>query len=767
MGVETAGRADAAEARPLDIESIMENLSQPQGSRAAHAKSATHPYKRLHDCKDCLATDNQGGHGVPSYATRTPGPRKPQGWTLAGRPRVSKRYLGRSLLLCRGKDSPGPIYEPRVAPTPQGPKRGDWPRQRRMGDIGRPTPGPGPAGPAQGGYEIPSTLMGCDKTRSASPACRFSRAERFPDRPGATQFISLAHSKSAPGGLGCPGPQKYFIDGRRPSSAGPSWSFGSQDAARGDRPRFNSKIFISRAHAAVSGGSSTRGPAPGQYPPDPGLGKLPADTFRAATSRTPRAPAWSIGGSVRRDAYGVPRGQSAPPERGERKDKICGALYISAEHSAKEVPRDDYPGPGHYFEGELLEGEAQQQQRRQKDAASRAIECVRAAAPSYSFGVHTDSSKRFYSSALAEGAARGRASPGPCYYPEGTAASRAAPCYSFADPDPDLAMEKGRFDVKRYIGAGIGSLAGGASPGPAEYDVIHVELPQGPAHSFARKERQLLRRIVPGPERVRFFSKELAKENFGCYSPGPKYDTTGALATSGTVRPTSVGTFGVSDRIWGESCAAEIHDKIGTSAKPYTNPGEARFFGKEYALSNLGRYSPGPKYHPSYSVSADAHSVEPSVLSGRSGDKDQSLVRREVLSGHRTSPAVSMGTRPRTKASADCRDQSPSHELTRRAAPSFGFGSAARSGVGACSQLLDAGKGDKDGVRKEVMRHIEITPGPGSFTPDFASVEIHVGSVRIGGLTDGSASPAPRRKARKEKDKKGASAGKGGAKGAK
>ena len=90
--------------------------------------------------------------------------------------------------------------------------------------------------------------------------------------------------------------------------------------------------------------------------------------------------------------------------------------------------------------------------------------------------------------------------------------------------------------------------------------------------------------ICPGPERARFLSKELAKENLGAYSPGPKYKVPDHLGDQSSVKY----TFGTSDREF-EDIAIELKDKMGTIEKPYTAPWEARFYSPEMQkVSMLG-----------------------------------------------------------------------------------------------------------------------------------------------------------------------------------
>jgi len=753
-----------------DIETIMESLQNPQGTRGL--SRAGHTHRRLADVPDCLAGDRRGVHGPPSLTSRTPPPSKPRGWTLAGKSSGGKRYLGRALL-SKGSESPGPMYLASPTTNTQYPKKHSFPREKRAFVGGRTTPGPGPAGR---GYELPSTLFGQDKTRAASPACRFGSAKRF----RTAEFISMAHSKNSNAGpAGTPGPQEYVPADSKPNArSAPAFSFASQDAAKGEeQSRFNSKVYISRAHAAVQGpsyGRNNPGPAPGQDQPSnrKGISGEPGSRFDTG-------PSWSFSSppDKDKDRDGLPpRSRSAPPPG--RANRV---QFISAAHAAKEPPRDAdmLPGPGAYFTSVQLEKEAggvspdttisqkdgMQSRGRppsylggkcellvpQRDAAARALDTVKEKAPSYSFGLHAKAGNRYYSAALAEAGPKGRESPGPCHAVDIVSST---PCYSFAGPDVEDAKERSRFEVRQYIGRGIAPPPGAESPGPAEYNVTDVELPAGPAHSFARKEKQLMKRICPAPERARFYSKELARENMGCFGPGPKYLMPGGFGKAPVSRGEK-GTFGMSDRSWPDGYQAVHAETSPAPSKPHTNPGEARYLGKEYSVSQLGRYGPGPMYNPEYCVErvAQPRAIWPPDMEAEAERQaelealNRPPERHEILSKHASAPAVSIGSRPTHKKKYDSRDHSPNAAITRPKAPSFGFGTSTRSGapippptkeLGAAG-VKGTGAHDQHHHKKQEVdrRNLEVSPGPGSFTPNYWSVMAYSRSAKVGGIADG------------------------------
>eukprot|EP01065_Artemidia_motanka_P015789 TRINITY_DN19511_c0_g1_i1.p1 TRINITY_DN19511_c0_g1~~TRINITY_DN19511_c0_g1_i1.p1 ORF type:complete len:751 (+),score=151.10 TRINITY_DN19511_c0_g1_i1:61-2253(+) len=692
----------------MDIDRLMETFTQPHAHRIAKSPLKD---KRL-DVRDCLATDTQAGLGVPSYTSRSPAAASSRGWTLAGRHGSPKRFLGKGLV-AQATHSPGPIYQPRAfTDAPSRPQ--SFPRGRRRSHTGpRDSASPGPGAR----YDIPSTLHGADKTRSASPSCKFGTADRFKGK----EFISAQHSKVAGPGSDVPGPQQYFANGQRAKN-GPEYSFGHPDGGA-PRARFNSRVFISRMHAGVSGGNHA-GPAPGIHQTD-NSGKDPESFSRAVSSQAKRAPQWTIGGGFS-DAARAHVGVDSGGRSADDSPRICQARFISAEHSAKDGPAKDShltPGPGSYHEDDRKENEKVMR----RTAESRALDCVKKRPPSHSFGALTDTSKLYAANAFSADA-KGRTSPGPCYNPDAAVSQVQAPSYSFGDPDPDVAGWKNRFEDVRYVGGGIGMRAGVDSPGPAEYEV--TDLPQGPAFSIARRERMTMKRICPSPEHARFISKELSKENFGAYSPGPKYSIAGTMGSAG-VSKSPYGTFGLSDREWADSVPQDVREKTGTAVKPYTTPGEARFISRKHAEANKGRCSPGPIYNPAHSVVKEKAAVSPHLQDGSLGQTSPQRVVQSVLSTHRTAPAVSIGGKAERLPPPDLRDSNPTDRLTRRSSPGFGFGTASRSGVGPCSQGPEASKADK---KKE---QIEVSPGPGSFTPNYTSVEQHTPGFSLGGLAEG------------------------------
>eukprot|EP01063_Lacrimia_lanifica_P022765 TRINITY_DN30298_c0_g1_i1.p1 TRINITY_DN30298_c0_g1~~TRINITY_DN30298_c0_g1_i1.p1 ORF type:complete len:689 (+),score=238.61 TRINITY_DN30298_c0_g1_i1:105-2069(+) len=494
-------------------------------------------------------------------------------------------------------------------------------------------------------YELTGTL-GPQVTRSSSPVCKIPQARRFAEGGTVKEYISSAHSKSQgvtdPGQY--PGPASYQVAVMLPGKGEVGYSFGAKGAGSN---RFNDKVYISAAHAQSSG-FGCEGPGP-----------------------QPEMTKYTV--------YGASHDVVAkrPPHM-----KFAGGPFgteVSKRGNMTVLGRDS-PGPGIY---------------------DPAVTMVKERAPEYSFGLQGNAEKRFVSSALCS-EAKGKESPGPTYYPAMEAVQAQSPGYSFASPDPtETATE--RFNEKQYIGAGLNAGTAGQSPGPAGYDA--PSLPAGPAFTIAKKEKLLMKRICPAPEKPRFISKELAKENYGCFSPGPKYAFPGTIGQAGSVAH----SFGLSDRQFSEQVAENT--TFGTTEKPYTSPGEARFYSKQHNESMRGKTSPGPKYLP-----------------------NESSVLHATLSTQTSPPAVSIGRKYRVRETDDSRSYHPSDRLIQPTSPGFGFGTASRYQSGPYNAGAEGGQG---GGRKEQDRakNIESSPGPGAFKPNYASVDHHVSACSIGGLS--------------------------------
>eukprot|EP00756_Hemistasia_phaeocysticola_P063991 Hpha_TRINITY_DN7450_c0_g1::TRINITY_DN7450_c0_g1_i1::g.95755::m.95755 len=710
-----------------DIDKMMEQLGRPVNQRS---KS---PVKdRRLEVRDCLANESPAGVGVPSFSSRSPQRTDAKGWTLAGRTSSPKQFMGKGMVN-QATASPGPIYQPRAF-TEMSSRGTSFPKSRRAGAaLGTAGPGPG------GRHDVPSTLCGQDKTRSASPGCKFGTAERF----RSNEFISPQHSRAAGSGASGPGPQQY--DGS-PSKKAPAFSFGPEFGSRVPATRFNSKAFISRMHAGAVG--PRVGPAPGSHQADCS-GKDPEGFARAYSSHSKRSPQWSIGAG-----YHEGRGQTPEPHTSSP-SRVCSARFISSEHSKAEGPTEPTPGPGAYFKDDGTSSTKDDKGRGRQDdkdkekeklgtKATRALDAVRKKAPSYSFGVLTATAKMHAANAFAADA-RGRVSPGPCYFPKLDAVQKDGPAFSFADYDPDLAYWKERFEDVRYLGGGMGCQQGTDSPGPAGY--VPYDPPRGPAYSMARKDRSNIKRISPSPDCTRFVGRELAKENYGAYSPGPKYNVAGILG-SNAVSKSALGTFGLSDREWQQSVPQDVRDKAGTAVKPYTTPGEARYISKNHAEANFGRCSPGPVYMPEDSVVREKAPTIPHIPDGSMQQTSPQRTKHFVLSTQRSPPAVGIGSKSPTRWTEDTREHHPIHALTQKQSPCFVFGSAARNGTGPFAEPgKDLGKGKKG-------EQMELSPGPGSFTPNYLSVQSHTPGLSLGGLAEGYSVTAPRNPGRPQKAKK-------------
>ncbi|KAJ9454129.1 hypothetical protein DIPPA_12201 [Diplonema papillatum] len=523
-------------------------------------------------------------------------------------------------------------------------------------------------------YDIPSTL-GAQHIRSSSPACRIGQAERFNEKI----HISAGHAKTQPNSNQLVGPATYETDTTMVNT-GPAYSFGGTITNSGEDSsscqRFNEKVFISSGHSKTMGGSTGPGPQP------------------HVTKYTVCGPNFEFGSRYKK-----------APQTKFSGTTFGGELAVRRRNEA----RPDSPGPGQY----------------QPD-----LQLAKGNAPAFSFGMHADTSKMFVSSALSTNA--GRESPGPKYYPDSMSNRKTAPAFSFADADQENSLWKSRFENNRYIGSGIGVVYGLQSPGPAVYDP--GELPVGPAFTMGARERILMKRICPAPQRARYVSKEQAKDNLGCFSPGPKYMPPSAF----DAHPHTGKTFGISDRHF----SGEAADSIGLEGgKLLRSPGEARFIGKAHVELNKGRYGPGPKYNVDGTVlktfeNMDANGTVTST----------STTAYSVDSRHRTAPAVSIGGRYESKTDCDSRMYNPDHSLTRKALPCFSFGTANRSGIGSCGQKADIDTGSSRGVKSDQdKRSIDCSPGPGAFTPHYTAVVKHTPTPALGGLSRGSEADEPKR----------------------
>eukprot|EP01006_Ploeotia_vitrea_P031653 TRINITY_DN63979_c0_g1_i1.p1 TRINITY_DN63979_c0_g1~~TRINITY_DN63979_c0_g1_i1.p1 ORF type:complete len:645 (+),score=89.38 TRINITY_DN63979_c0_g1_i1:57-1991(+) len=458
------------------------------------------------------------------------------------------------------------------------------------------------------------------------------------------EYISAAHSKGVPS-KETPAPNAYAPD--PPTEQGPSFSFTTAGSVK------PGKIFLSKQHAQHEAvGTNSPGP---MYLWSPTLISKKPPAFGFGTSeRDPRAA----------------RSQSTPPRVG----------------GSPKKREDDAPGPGSYFKDnkEFLETTT---------------------TPAWSLGaLDNPKANRFNGRALVRGVGEG--SPGPQYNPDDKAIRKQPPGSKFADNDPMAASIAKRGSEKQFISPELSThyMAGKSSPGPAVYD---QKLPSGgaPAYSMGRKEKILMKRVCPAPERARFISKELAKENMGAYSPGPKYKIPETMGIGGQYSLKF--SFGTSDRAF-EDVSVEVKEKLGTVDKPYTAPSEARYISKELQKSGMmGKHSPGPKYRPKYNLvqkEPPAHTIQ-----GKRKDKftvptkEEYEEEKEKIKGTNGPP-----TNPREKK-----------------APSFTISKSNRG-------LLQDKAGEK-GVpgRNTIGRD---SPGP-VYKPSFTAVDAKVkGGPCLGGL---------------------------------
>eukprot|EP00668_Euglena_longa_P043093 GGOE01057114.1.p1 GENE.GGOE01057114.1~~GGOE01057114.1.p1 ORF type:complete len:639 (+),score=162.00 GGOE01057114.1:82-1998(+) len=414
-------------------------------------------------------------------------------------------------------------------------------------------------------YDIPGSL-GRQLTRETAPTTKFGQASRFIEG----EFISHEHSKGATS-LDSPAPNMYSPE---IPETGPAFSFSS-----GGRDLRQGKLFLSREHAEHEGvGLNSPGP----------IYTWSADLVQK------RGPTFSFG-------PGTLSPLKSPKSPHGSADGTKGPTSPRPTSALRDVPGLDSPGPGMY-------------------SPSRTV--LEPSAPAFSFGIQETTTKRFLSRELIQ---LGQESPGPQYKPSEKQVKVADKAPVFACKDPVIASTMPRFSEKQFLGSQLAQveMAGKASPGPAAYDPLKPAA--SPAYTMAKKEKVLMKRISPGPERARYLSGELAKENIGSFSPGPKYKMPDTIGTQHSLKF----SFGRSDRAY-DDIAIELKEKLGTIDKPYTAPCEARFFSVELQREQMmGKCSPGPKYTPKFHLVDKRPPAHP--LGGKWKTKDVPKATKEEV----------------------------------------------------------------------------------------------------------------------------------------
>ena len=171
----------------------------------------------------------------------------------------------------------------------------------------------------------------------------------------------------------------------------------------------------------------------------------------------------------------------------------------------------------------------------------------------------------------------------------------------------------------------------------------------------------------------------------------------------------------------------DMKDKLGSVEKPYTSPAEARFISSEHSAMNRGKYGPGPKYNPADKVVR--------VFENGGANCTVTSYTHSVESRHHTAPSVSIGTKKLIKSDEDKREYHPVDRLLRKSTPGYGFGSASRYGTGPFTHLDAGAKGAR--MEAQDKRHIESSPGPGAFKPNYDSITCHTPGTSLGGLSAG------------------------------
>lgn len=423
---------------------------------------------------------------------------------------------------------------------------------------------------------------------------------------------------------------------------GKSYSFGNSKTVAAN------KIFISRGHIADCQGLDS--PGPKYFLEDPytrNEGKeddksLSAPAFVALKSKYTNGPSFSFATKKRMEEDRSGTSEGRPPR-------------------SKSVEPSKEPGPGQYNPQFTL---------------------TEASAPTISF-----TKQRVHSASYIRKTSAGPANPEKAH----SFLDKHVSAVSWGNPHDSF----NRMNDKVYLGKGMDMGKGRDSPGPAlvhpagytEYDPNWRNGKYvGPGVSISFKEKSVTKKLHPGPDKARFISNDLAKENLGAFSPGPKY----LLGTHpGWEKAPSV-SFGVSDRYFSDNFSPEHRAKFGTAEKPYTSPGQARFVSLMHSKVALsGMASPGPKGNPTI----------------------------EATSKYTRAPAVGIAPPPssvsRTREADDAKVPSlynPSYAGLDMDQHVHSFGKAKRM-----PDLTNTG-----------------IPGPGQYQPLFSQVESRVQEVSIG-----------------------------------
>lgn len=468
--------------------------------------------------RDCLDANVRSGaaqqHGRSvemSSIRRSPSPANlTKGALLIGKGEDTEaRYFGKEFIT--RTESPGPIYDPPLssfdphvgASFSKAPKR-TIETQSFTSEASELVLLPGSVG-----RQVSSL-------HSNASTASFPRASRF----NAKLYISRVHHDGK--GLDSPSPTAY-----QPSCDGSSTNDGRGAILCGGRVSSN-KLFISRAHTADCIGIDSPGPI---YHPSDNSRAVNKDglphPFDRPLSTLPHGPAVSFSGhrsstssqldiatdvtdptcrcQVVKSANGkVTRtcvSETAKPNGISR--YVPAEPFISHAHS-KVQSTANTPGPAYYHPSEshtFLE-----------------------AGPMVSF----TKAKLDSGSQITSGEST---SPGPKYNPKSAVVNKNVHGTTFGSKFPHEDRNT-RFSENMFLGKDFAIGAGRHSPGPV-YDP-HDQRPAAAAVTMTFKEAvHDSKKLFPGPLRNRYISQELARENLGCYSPGPKYDIRGDIASEG------------------------------------------------------------------------------------------------------------------------------------------------------------------------------------------------------------------------------------------
>lgn len=634
-------------------------LSSPHVTASSPTPSSKGPSQRpnVSHIRDCLEQNSRAANNTTNQAKsdmssirRSPSPSSMiKGAILMGKNENEEiRYFGKGF--AARSESPGPIYDPPTSAFnaagglsfSKAPKR--TMETRSMDSEG-------------GGSElimIPGSVgkQVLSSFSSASSAA-FSRGSRFNNK----MYISRVHNDNR--GLDSPSPTAY-----QPSNGSTNEGHGA--LLCGGRVS-TAKLFISRAHTADCIGMDSPGPIYHVADSSHMKGKnglMPP--FYSAQSTLASGPSVGFTGSRSHsamDATEIVEVTNPKCRCHIEKDETTGKSVRHCVHEtskpggiSKAIPTEPFISHAH----------------------SKVQSTANTPGPAYyditeSQQLLDTSAHVSFTKAKLEDKNRYRTlSPGPKYTPSYKATEKNVSGVTFGSKLPHEDRSD-RFSDKMFLGKGLVTGEGMHSPGPI-YDPKNQH--EAPQVTMTFKERVFdKKKLFPGPSRSRFVSAELAKENLGTFSPGPKYDVRGVTGSE-------VPSYSIPQASKDGSTAAKkdnADDDMDGKAKKKKKTKPVLLYPKDDYLSN--------KYHgPAVAISP----VPSTVSKKRSGSEES-----EDESKRKGSPTELKET---------------SFHLVEKAYPAVQFSKNSRL----------------------PPTRVPVQPGPTQYTPNWTHVEPRVAGVAIG-----------------------------------